>query len=192
MCICILTVILNICPEWASFFCTWRNLHDIPFLIIIVSSRVVSDSHQLKFHNDHPTRMTGVLQGPLTNYVTVALPSHVLLIEPVLKISWLLNLALEVIIGQPHISVARSASFLRSPRESIFRLWCAAGCSETTPTPDKVQRVLRRVSAIITTGTLQIWWTVDGDKDVAALATMYFAEVPNESSISQRSFHRMF
>ena len=36
----------------------------------------------------------------------------------------------------------------------------------------------------VTTGILQIRWTDDGDKDVAALATMYIAEVPNESSIS--------
>ena len=46
--------------------------------------------------------------------------------------------------------------------------------------------------ASVTTGILQILWTDDGDKDVAALATMYIAEVPNEPSISQRSFHRMF
>ena len=44
----------------------------------------------------------------------------------------------------------------------------------------------------VTIGALQIRWTDDGDKDVANLATMYIAEVPNESSISQRSFHRMF
>ena len=37
---------------------------------------------------------------------------------------------------------------------------------------------------IVTTGILQIRWTGDGDKDVAALATMYIDEVPNESSIS--------
>ena len=40
--------------------------------------------------------------------------------------------------------------------------------------------------AIVTIDTLQIRWTDDGDKDVAVLATMYIAEVPNESSISQR------
>ena len=45
--------------------------------------------------------------------------------------------------------------------------------------------------ACVTTGILQIRWTDDGDRDVAALATMYIAEVPNESSVSQRSFHRM-
>ena len=45
--------------------------------------------------------------------------------------------------------------------------------------------------ALVTTGILQIRWTDDGDRDVAALATMYIAEVPNESSVSQRSFHRM-
>ena len=45
--------------------------------------------------------------------------------------------------------------------------------------------------AVVTTGILQIRWTDDGDRDVAALATMYIAEVPNESSVSQRSFHRM-
>ena len=36
----------------------------------------------------------------------------------------------------------------------------------------------------VTTGILQIRCTGDGDKDVAALATIYIAEVPNESSIS--------
>ena len=46
--------------------------------------------------------------------------------------------------------------------------------------------------ASVTTGILQILWTDDGDKDMAALTTMYIAEVPNEPSISQRSFHRMF
>ena len=45
--------------------------------------------------------------------------------------------------------------------------------------------------ALVTTGILQIRWTDDGNRDVAALATMYIAEVPNESSVSQRSFHRM-
>ena len=36
----------------------------------------------------------------------------------------------------------------------------------------------------VTTGILQIRWTNDGDKDMAAMATMYIAEVPNnESSI---------
>ena len=45
--------------------------------------------------------------------------------------------------------------------------------------------------ALVTTGILQIRWTDDGDRDVAALATMYIAEVSNESSVSQRSFHRM-
>ena len=44
----------------------------------------------------------------------------------------------------------------------------------------------------VTIGALQIQWTDDGDKDAANLATMYIAEVPNKSSISQRSFHRMF
>ena len=44
----------------------------------------------------------------------------------------------------------------------------------------------------VTIGILQIRWTDDGDKDVVALATMCIAEVPNESSISQRSFYRMF
>ena len=39
--------------------------------------------------------------------------------------------------------------------------------------------------ALVTTGILQIRWTDDGDRDVAALATMYIAEVPNEPSISQ-------
>ena len=34
------------------------------------------------------------------------------------------------------------------------------------------------------TGILQIRWTDDGNKDVADLATMYIAEVPNESFIS--------
>ena len=38
--------------------------------------------------------------------------------------------------------------------------------------------------ASVTTGILQIRWTDDGDRDVAALATMYIAEVPNESSVS--------
>ena len=36
----------------------------------------------------------------------------------------------------------------------------------------------------VTTGILQIRWTDDGDRDVAALAIMYIAEVPNESSVS--------
>ena len=36
-------------------------------LLIISKSRVVSDSYRLELHDDHPTRMTGVLQGPLTN-----------------------------------------------------------------------------------------------------------------------------
>ena len=38
--------------------------------------------------------------------------------------------------------------------------------------------------ASVTTGILQIRWTDDGDGHVAALATMYIAEVPNESSVS--------
>ena len=38
--------------------------------------------------------------------------------------------------------------------------------------------------ASVTTGILQIRWTDDGDRDVTALATMYIAEVPNESSVS--------
>ena len=38
--------------------------------------------------------------------------------------------------------------------------------------------------ALVTTGILQIRWTDDGDRDVAALATMYIAEVPNESPVS--------
>ena len=36
-------------------------------LLIIGNSRVVSDSYRLKLHDDHPTRMTGVLQEPLMN-----------------------------------------------------------------------------------------------------------------------------
>ena len=36
-----------------------------------------------------------------------------------------------------------------------------------------------RDNASVTTGILQIRWTDDGDKDVAALATMYIAKVPN-------------
>ena len=43
---------------------------------------------------------------------------------------------------------------------------------------------LRLDDAVVTTGILQIRWTDDGDRDVAALATMYIAEVPNESSVS--------
>ena len=38
--------------------------------------------------------------------------------------------------------------------------------------------------AVVTIGILQIRWTDDGNKDVAALATMYIAEVPNESPVS--------
>ena len=38
--------------------------------------------------------------------------------------------------------------------------------------------------ASVTTGILQIRWTDDGDRDVAALSTMYIAELPNESSVS--------
>ena len=34
-------------------------------LLIISKSRVVSDSYRLELHDDHPTRMTGVLQGLL-------------------------------------------------------------------------------------------------------------------------------
>ena len=56
----------------------------------------------------------------------------------------------------------------------------------------EIRRSQRAHVAFVTTSILQIRWTDDGDKDVAALATMYIAEVPNESSISQRSFHQMF
>ena len=44
--------------------------------------------------------------------------------------------------------------------------------------------ILNTNDVTVTTGILQIRWTDDGDKDVAALATTYIAEVPNESSIS--------
>ena len=37
---------------------------DIPLLLIIGNSGVVS-AYRLKFHDDHPTRMTGVLREPL-------------------------------------------------------------------------------------------------------------------------------
>ena len=40
------------------------------------------------------------------------------------------------------------------------------------------------IPASVTTGIFQIRWTDDGDRDVAALATMYIAEVPNESPVS--------
>ena len=43
------------------------------------------------------------------------------------------------------------------------------------------------IPASVTTGIFQIRWTDDGDRDVAALATMYIAEVPNESSVSHYS-----
>ena len=36
----------------------------------------------------------------------------------------------------------------------------------------------------VTIGILRTRWTDDGDKDVAAVATMYIAEVPKESSMS--------
>ena len=76
------------------FFACGEILMDTPLLLIIGNSRVVSDSYRLKLHDDHPTRMTGVLQEPLMNYVSVASPSRVLFFEPVLTIPWLLNLAL--------------------------------------------------------------------------------------------------
>ena len=38
-----------------------------------------------------------------------------------------------------------------------------------------------RDNASVTTGILQIRWTDDGDKDVAALATIYIAKVPNSN-----------
>ena len=61
---------------------------DIPLLLIIGNSGVVS-AYRLKFHDDHPTRMTGVLREPLTNYLSVAPPSRDLLFKPVLIIPYL-------------------------------------------------------------------------------------------------------
>ena len=58
--------------------------------------------------------------------------------------------------------------------------------------PANVLNVSMWEDTCVTTGILQIRWADDGDKDVAALATMYITEVPNESSISQRFFYRMF
>ena len=52
----------------AIFFAHREIRMDIPLLLIIGNSRVVSDSCRLKLHDDHPTRMTGVLQEPLMNY----------------------------------------------------------------------------------------------------------------------------
>ena len=59
---------------------------DTPLLLIIGNSRVVPDSYRLKLNDDHPTRVTGVLRGPLTNYLSVVPPSRVLSIKPILKI----------------------------------------------------------------------------------------------------------
>ena len=35
---------------------------DTPLLLIMGNGKVVSDSYRLKLPDDHPTRMTGVLQ----------------------------------------------------------------------------------------------------------------------------------
>ena len=85
-------------------------------LLIISKSRVVSDSYRLELHDDHPTRMTGVLQGPLTNYVSVAL-----LIKPVLKIP---------------LTVEFSAKGAISPSHgSLGRLWGSSGSPDHHPPP---------------------------------------------------------
>ena len=57
--------------EHFSFFLFARGeiLMDTPLLLIIGNSRVVSDSYRLKLHDDHSTRMTGMLQEPLINYL---------------------------------------------------------------------------------------------------------------------------
>ena len=60
---------------------------DTPLLLIIGNNRVVSDSYRLKLHDDHPTRMTVVLQISLMNYLSVTSSSRVLLFEPVLTIT---------------------------------------------------------------------------------------------------------
>ena len=65
--------------HWTSlilylFFFTWRNPHGHSLLLIIGNSRVVSDSYRLKLHDDHPTRVTGVLRESLTNYLSVVPP----------------------------------------------------------------------------------------------------------------------
>ena len=54
-----------------SFFSFWMFM-DTLLLLIMGNSRVVSDSYRLKFHDNHSTRVTGVLRGPPTNYLTVA------------------------------------------------------------------------------------------------------------------------
>ena len=89
------TIRQGINHHFLFFFARGKILMDTPLLLIIGNSRVISDSYRLKLHGDHPTRVTGVLQGPFTNYLPVAPPpSRVLLFEPILKIPWLLNLAL--------------------------------------------------------------------------------------------------
>ena len=60
---------------------------DTPLLLIIGNSRVVPDFYRLKLNDDHPTCVTGVLRGPLTNYLSVVPLSRILLIEPILKIT---------------------------------------------------------------------------------------------------------
>ena len=51
--------------------------------------------------------------------------------------------------------------------------------------PNRKQcRKSRGIVGYVTTGILQIRLTDDGDRDVAGLAIMYIAEVPNESSVS--------
>ena len=61
-------------------------------------------------------------------------------------------------------------------------------CSCVENVTDQIRRfensLLGDSYALVTTGILQIRWTDDGDRDVAALAIMYIAEVPNESSVS--------
>ena len=54
-----------------SFFSFWMFM-DTLLLLIMGNSRVVSDSYRLKFHDNHSTRVTGVLRGPPTNYLSVA------------------------------------------------------------------------------------------------------------------------
>ena len=82
-----------------------------------------------------------------------------------LCLSWIYDLLANAV-----VSLLSQAS-LRKKKDAQCEISC-----RRAPTNNHV--------ASVTTGILQIRWTDGGDRDVAALATMYIAEVPNESSVS--------
>ena len=70
ICDCLVGIFLLAIYYSSTFFFLFVReeiLMNTPLLLIIGNSRVVSDSYRLKFHDDHPTRTTGVLQEPLMN-----------------------------------------------------------------------------------------------------------------------------